>query len=113
MILTPTSTIVWLCQGSSVVRAPVELVHRGEQALEVQSRVLLILLLDHSILLQKLSDKEVPDCITRWFTSCLCQRRQRTKIGDCESERCTISAGFGPVGFIMHINDLRTCLLTR
>ena len=58
----------------------------------------------------------VHDCVVEWFTSFLCDRKQWTKIGDDISEWCTIKAGvpqftlFGPVGFIVHINDLRTRL---
>ena len=73
---------------------------------------------DHSILLQKLANTGVPDCVTRWFTAFLCERKQRTKTGDYVSDWCTINAGvpqgtlFGPVGFVIHINDLQTCLPT-
>ena len=54
----------------------------------------------------------VHDCLVKWFTSFLCEKKQRTEIGDDISEWCTINAGvpqgtlFGPVGFISHINDL-------
>ena len=92
-----------------------------------QGKVLRVLMLDfskafdkvdHSILLQKLANTSVPDCVTRWFTAFLCERRQRNKIGDYVSDWCTINAGvpqgtlFGPVGFVIHINDLQTCLPT-
>ena len=73
---------------------------------------------DHSILLQKLANTGVPDCVTRWFTAFLCECRQHTKIGDYVSDWCTINAGvpqgtlLGPVGFVIHIIDLQTCLPT-
>jgi hypothetical protein len=46
----------------------------------------------------------------------MCGRRQCTKIGDLVSEWCTINAGvpqgtlLGPVGFVVHINDLKSIL---
>ena len=46
--------------------------------------------------------------------SFLCQRKQRVKIGSVKSKFTTINAGvpqetiFGPIGFVHHINDLRT-----
>ena len=71
---------------------------------------------DHSLLLTKLTNIAVHDCVVKCFTSFLCDRKQRTKIGDDISEWCTINAGvpqgtsFGPVEFIVHTNDLRTRL---
>ena len=59
---------------------------------------------DHSILLRKLANMGIPDFLVRWFTSFLCDRRQRTKIGNILSEWTTINAGvpqetlFGHVG---------------
>ena len=56
----------------------------------------------------------IPDLLMRWVTSFLCGRCQCTKLGDIMSEWTTINAGvpqgtlFGPVGFVIHINDLRT-----
>lgn len=112
-------------QNSSTVHALVELVHRWQQALDEPGNALRVLLLDyskafdrvdHNILLRKLANMGIPDFLIRWFTSFLCGRRQRTKIGDILSEWTSINAGvpqgtlFGPVGFIVHINDLRSVL---
>ena len=82
-------------KGSSTVHALVELVHHWQQGFNVQGKVLRVLMLDfskafdkvdHSILLQKLANTGVPDCVTRWFTAFLCERRQRAKIGDYVSD---------------------------
>ncbi len=112
-------------KNGSTVHALVELIHRWQQALDTPGKVVRVLLLDyskafdrvdHSILLRKLANMGIPDFLVRWFTSFLCDRRQRTKIGNILSEWTTINAGvpqgtlFGPVGFIVHINDLRTAL---
>ena len=112
-------------KDSSTVHALVELIHLWQKALDNPGKVLRVLLLDysraldcvdHSPLLTKLANMGVHDCVVKWFTSFLCDRKQRTKIGDDISEWCTINAGapqgtlFGPVGFIVHINDLRTRL---
>ena len=70
----------------------------------------------HKILLKKLANTGVPDCLVRWFTSFLCERRQYTKVGDRISDWCTIKAGvpqgtlFGPVGFLIYINHLQSIL---
>ena len=56
----------------------------------------------------------IPDLLTRWVTSFLCGRHQCTKLGDIVSEWTTITASvpqgtlFGPVGFVIHINNLHT-----
>ena len=112
-------------KDSSTVHALVELIHLWQEALDNSGKVLLVLLLDYSkafdcvdhlLLLTKLANMGVHDCVVKWFTSFLCDRKQRTKIGDDISEWCTINAGalqgtlFGPVGFIVHLNDLRTRL---
>ena len=114
-------------KGSSTVHALVELVHHWQQALDTPGQLLRVLLVDfskafdrvdHTILLHKLSSSGAPDFIIRWFTSFLYERQQQTRIGDNLSDWCKVNAGvpqgtlFGPVGFIMHINDLRTCLPT-
>ena len=73
---------------------------------------------DHIILLRRLFASAVPDCVTRWFASFLHGLQQHTQIGDSVSDRFPVNAGvlqgmlFGPVGFIIYINDLHICLPT-
>ena len=112
-------------KDSSTIHALVELIDLCKEALDNPGKVLRVLLLDyskvfdcvdHSLLLTKLANMGVHDCLVKWFTSFLCDRKQRTEIIDDISEWCTINAGvprgtlFGPVEFIVHINDLRTRL---
>ena len=69
---------------------------------------------DHHILLTKCATLGSPNVITKWLTYFLCQRKQRVKIGSVKSKFTTINAGvpqgtiFGQIGFVHHINDLRT-----
>ena len=52
--------------------------------------------------------------INEWLTSFLWQRKQRVKIGSVKSKFTTINPGvpqgtiFGPIGFVHHLNDMRT-----
>jgi hypothetical protein len=110
---------------SSTVHALVELTHHWQQGLDVPGKVLRVLLLDyskafdridHTILLRKLANMGVPDFLVSWFTAFLCGRQQCTKIGEAQSDWRSINAGvpqgtlFGPVGFVIHINDLKSVL---
>ena len=69
---------------------------------------------DHHILLTKCASLGLPNFLTKWLTSFLCQRKQRLKIGSVKYNFTTINASvsqgtiFGPIGFVHHINDLRT-----
>ena len=98
--------------------ALVELIHLWQEVLANPGKVLRVLLLDYSkafdcvdqsLLPTKLANMGVHDCVVKWFTSFLCDRKQRTKIGD-DISRVPRGTLFGPVGFIVHINDLRTRL---
>ena len=110
-------------KGTSTVHAHIELVHRWKAALESSGTMTRVLLVDfskafdkvdHHILLTKCASLGLPNWITKWLTSFLCQRKQRVKIGSVKAKFTTINAGmpqgkiFGPIGFVHHINDLRT-----
>ena len=93
------------------------------KALDVPGRLVRVLLLyflkafdrvDHSLLLEKFGNLDLPDFPVRWLTSFLCQRRHKVKLGSAQSEWGTVNAGVshgtvsGPVGFLLHINDLHS-----
>ena len=110
-------------KGSSTVLALLELYHLWITALDTLGNAVRILLIDyrkafdrvqHSILLSKLANTGLPNCIIKWMTSFLLERKQRVKVGQTKSDWATINAGvpqgtlLGPPAFILHINDLQT-----
>jgi hypothetical protein len=107
----------------STTLALAHLIHNWLIALEKGSTAIRILLLDfrkafdlvdHNILLDKISSTGAPDFLCKWLHSFLCERKQRVKIGNCYSKWETINGGvpqgtlLGPVTFLIHINDLST-----
>ncbi len=110
-------------KGSSTTLALIELVHNWLGSLESHGKFVRILVLDfqkafdrvdHAILLSKISNTGVPDFLTRWVTSFLCDRRQTIQIGSTTSKWSHLKTGvpqgtlLGPVAFLLHINDLQT-----
>ena len=104
-------------KNSSTVLTLVELLHNWLAALETPGKVVRILLLDfrkafdrvdHKILLTKLSNMGLPNCLTRWMTSFLCERQQRVKLGNISSGWRKVGAGVpqgtltGPIAFLLH-----------
>ncbi len=69
-------------------------------------------LVDHQLVLQKLSDVDVPPFLVKWAASFLLNRMQQVKIGSHVSTPVLLNAGctqgtlFGPLAFVAHINDL-------
>ena len=67
---------------------------------------------NHTILLQKLSNYGVDDIAKAWFTSFLTNRKQVTSCNDVCSEAASVSIGvaqgsiLGPLLFIIYMNDL-------
>ena len=70
-------------------------------------------LVDHSIVLNKLSSLGVHSSLLKWSASFLSERQQCVKIGSSVSSASTINAGcpqgtlMGPLVFVAHINDLQ------
>ena len=69
-------------------------------------------LIDHTILLQKLSNTNFPQILINWIRSFLATRQQRIRLNGCISSRQTVNRGvpqgtvFGPILFVVMINDL-------
>jgi hypothetical protein len=71
-------------------------------------------LVDHNILINKVSKTGAPEFLISWLHSFLCGRQQRVKIGSTFSKWTPLNAGvpqgtlLGPSTFLLHINDLKT-----
>ena len=70
-------------------------------------------LVDHNILIDKLSSKGIHESLTRWAANFLQHRTQRVKIGSTISSVKSMNAGcpqgtlLGPLAFVSYIDDLR------
>ena len=75
-------------KGTSTVHALIELVHRWKAALDSSGTMIRVLIVDfskafervdHHILLTECTSLGLPNCITKWLTYFLCERKQRVK----------------------------------
>ena len=107
----------------STILALTQLVHSWLLNLDTGKNIVRILLIDfskafdlvdHNILMQKISGLGTPEFLKSWLYSFLCGRQQRVKIGGTTSKWVSINAGvpqgtlLGPSTFLLHINDLKT-----
>jgi len=107
-------------KGRSTTHALVDILHHWHQALDNSESVRVIFIdyakafdhVDHSILVRKLYNFNVPQFLIRWLCSFLNNRMQRVKLSEYFSEWLTLKGSMpqgtwlGPLVFILLINDL-------
>ena len=108
-------------KGSSTVHALVEPLHNCYNSTDASRNFVWILLLDyskafdlinHQIVLQKLSDMGTPALLLRWIAAFLTARQQQVRIGGSQSSWYQLCGGapqgtlLGVILFVVHINDL-------
>ena len=109
--------------GTCTTDALVEMVHQWYQETDYTGKCVRILLIDyskafdlinHDILIAKLTSMGIPAHLVRWMAAFLVDRQHRVRIDDTLSELGFPNGGVpqgtlsGPKDFLAHINDLTT-----
>ena len=107
-------------KGGSTTNAMISLIHKLLEASDngLISRILLVDFskafdrIDHTVLIRKLLDMEVPVWLCKWIAGFLTDRKQRVKYKGKYSEWKKIPSGipqgtkFGPIAFVVMVNSL-------
>ena len=107
-------------KGLSTTHALIDMMNGWHKAIHSGDKIRILFLdyskafdlVDHTILISKFQNMDVPDVLLRWLCSFLSNRQQRVRLGQDVSEWLTMNGAMpqgswlGPLSFIVHISDL-------
>ena len=118
---TQFGSMAWICTSDVLV----EMLHKWYEATDVTGNFVRVLFLDyrkafdlinHDIVIDKLTTMELPAHLVRWMAAFLLDRELRAKIGDAVSRPGYPNGGVpqatlsGPKHLLVRINVLRTTI---